>query len=179
MIQAKTFFGESGKQFIPGIHTDVEFGGLEITDKNAVAITFEKDGARVKQFLFEPTGTYPFGDESPEAAMKREQNNNLRHIIALMRTVLGDDVAYEVRGEDYDDFVQKASTLLNPHIGFKVNLKLLPGRREKQPVEVPRFPPKANGEGRYVEPYVIDSEATLTYTEREQEAMNNWTRDNS
>lgn len=175
MIKARTFFGEKtgGAQLTPGIHSAVEFGGIEVVD-NRVSVTYEKDGSRVKQSLFSPAGAFQFGDETPEAATKRATYDNGRHLTLLMRVILGDVVAREVEAEDYDSFVQKVSDLLNPHIGFKVNLKLVPGRREGYISEVPRYA----SEPYYIEPYIDGQAPTLLLSTKEQDALDAWVNNN-
>lgn len=131
MIQAKLLFDspskEGGQSQIPtGIYTD---GTTSFTtfvrDQQWWDINFaDTSGRSIRKRLFDPKGTFPYEGESPEEALYREMEDNLKHVVKLARVLLGDEATEQISAEDYQSFNQKVSELVAPFKGSPVNLKV-------------------------------------------------------
>jgi len=169
MIQASLLFDNSlptgGSKIPVGIHSKVMFMGV-VQDGSYVDINFQNDsGQQIHKRLFTPDGSRPKEGESAAEAIERQQTNNLKHLVHMLRVVYGDDAVQSIEAPTYDKFIEKCVTLLNPKKGFLVNLKVVFDRSGKWP-DLGFFPSS------YVEAFTEGKEVSLKFTKTEQEAIN-------
>lgn len=166
MIKANRLMEDTGEGAkIPvGIHGDVNFLGLK-KDTTWWDILFVKPATRqtIHKRLFQPTGEYTYENETPEEAYNREVDNNLKHVVHLLREFLGDESTSQLEAPDYEAFVEMAADYLDQFIGEQVWLKVIPDRKGKYP-DLGRYP-------NYVERFVEGMETTLKFTKKEGEAV--------
>lgn len=166
MIQAKMLFNEapgagSGSKIPVGIQSGVSFNGL-VRDQEWWDIKFSKDGQQLHKRLFDPTGSYQFDDETPEQALEREMEANLRHAANLAHVIVGEK-ASEIEAPDYHAFMKAIADAVNPHKGFLVNLKVIPDRKLKYP-DLGKYP-------NYLERHQEGVESKLKYSKKELELL--------
>ena len=132
MIQAKLLFDSPSKdggqsQIAPGIYTKgfTFFTGMN-RDQSWWDINFaDRDGHVIRKRLFDPKGNFPNEGESPEEALYREMEDNLKHVVKLARVILGDEATEQISAEDYQSFNRKVSELVASSKGTLVNLKVV------------------------------------------------------
>lgn len=81
-----------------------------------------------------------------------------------MEAVLGKEVVDSFEATDYKAFIASASAMLNPKKGSKVNLKVVPDRKEAKYPDLPAY-------GTYVEQHVEGVPTKLKYSKKELEAI--------
>jgi hypothetical protein len=102
--------------------------------------------------------------ESISDAKSREESRNIGHIVQVMMAVLDPTVIEAFEAADYKSFVTGASLLLNSQKGTKVNLKVVPDRKEQKYPDVPSY-------GTYVERHVVGIPTSLKFSKKENEAI--------
>ena len=171
--QAKLFAAEiaadnqgGGIKIPVGLHTDgsVMFNGLT-TESTWTDINYANQGGRsLHKRLFTPTGASPLEGESITDAKSREESRNIGHIVQVMVAVLDPAVVDAFEAGDYKSFVAGASLLLNDKKGTKVNLKVIPDRKEQKYPDVPSY-------GTYVERHIPGGVSSLKFSKKELEAI--------
>lgn len=96
--------------------------------------------------------------------MDREISRNLGHVVQVMEAVLGKEIVDTFEASDYKGFLASASAMLNPKKGFKINLKVIPDRKEQKYPDLPAY-------GTYVEQHVEGVPTKLKYSKKELEAI--------
>ncbi len=165
MIKANRLMEDGEGLKIPvGIHDDVNFLGLK-KESNWWDILFVRPSTRqtIHKRLFQPTGEYVYEEETPEMALEREIDTNLKHVVHLLREFLGDDNTSQLEAPDYDTFMDMAADYLAQFIGERVWLKVIPDRKGKYP-DLGKYP-------NYVERYAPGVGTKLKFTKKESEAV--------
>lgn len=166
MIKANRLMEDTGEGLkIPvGIHGDVNFLGLK-KDSTWWDILFVRPSTRqtIHKRLFQPRGEFVNPDETPQEALEREMDTNLKHVVHLLREFLGDENTAQLEAPDYDSFMEMSADYLNQFIGEQVWLKVIPDKKGKYP-DLGRYP-------NYVERYVDGVECKLKFTKKELEAV--------
>lgn len=81
-----------------------------------------------------------------------------------MEAILGKDVVDNFEAVDYKGFIASASAMLNSKKGTKVNLKVVPDRKEQKYPDLPSY-------GTYVEAHTAGVPTKLKYSKKELEAI--------
>ena len=147
-----------------GIHGDVNFLGLK-QDQSWWDILFVKPTTRqtIHKRLFQPKGEYVQPDETPQDALERDMDNNLKHVVHLLSEFLGKENTATLEAPDYDAFMEMAAEYLDQFIGERVWLKVIPDKKGKYP-DLGRYP-------NYVERFYDGEETKLKFSKKELEAV--------
>jgi len=165
MITAKEIFStmNSGGTKIPaGFHENVKFTGIT-PGATFFDIGFEKDGKVHNKRVYAPSGPVKTREGEDElAAIKRDRNNRLQHLLKMMRIFMGQDAIDQFEAPDYNSFVERGADMLNRLKDSKtVNLKLIYDK-ERRYSSFGFFPD-------YVEEHVLGETHTLKYSKYELE----------
>ena len=167
MLQAKLFkddnSGGGGTKVPVGIHEGADFLGIT-TESTWSDINYGLDGRSIHKRLFVPTGAQPLEGETIQQALDREISRNLGHVVQAMTAVLGKEIVDTFEASDYKGFLAAAAAVLNPKKGSKVNLKVIPDRKEQKYPDLPAY-------GTYVEQHVEGVPTKLKYSKKESEAI--------
>ena len=174
MITAKMFMGDNAPSMPPGIHEAVEFTAAYF-EMDDIILVFEGTEGKLKNRLFQPTGDYTFGDETPEDALERKRFENLRLITQLMVATLDEAVVEAFEAETYEDYVKGAITLLGRPIHKKVNIKVVPRKADQPYTKLPdlRYPKTPA----VVERWVEGTKPSLSFTDKELELVEEWRKE--
>lgn len=164
--------GTSGGAVFPaGIYKGAIFNGM-YRNQDWWELSFSSpEGHSITKYLNTPTGQYPYGEETPEDALQREADDNIRYVVKALRVVAGDEIASSVATEDYESFMAQSASILLPLKGTLVNLKILPNAKKPEFTDLPRrasrYPLYS-----YIERYEEGEEPKLKFTKRELALLN-------
>ena len=134
--QASLIFNDTlkvnGSKMGVGIHEECSVTSITVEDRYFDINFSNKAGEVHNKRLWAPNGNYPRTDkvtnvtETKQQAIEREEASNLSHIVKLLHIFLGEEGVAKFPALEYDDFVEKAASVLNPKFASKkVNLKLI------------------------------------------------------
>lgn len=118
-------FSAKSNKLPVGIHQNVSLIEARIDD-GYTEFNFKSDAGTMNKRLWAPSGKFPFKDETPDMAQKRQEMENLEFTLGLLVALSGEEALENVNGVDYNAIMLKAVALIDKNKGrYTLNLKIV------------------------------------------------------